>query len=197
MLIIATWVIAVATVVNLIVTGANVYVAWLSWRRTGEQLERTDKGLELTREQMALTREQIAHSREMFVESNRPRLEVQLTNCIYDEDKQELSFKVVVCNRGASAARKVSVFVYSIAFFEALTCVIQGVDIERDSTHTVTHFGPLKRPAWQASPDWPVITEVACSYVGMDEHSYGFKERHRWSRLDAAFVRYEVRERTG
>jgi len=193
----ATIVIAIAAAITAVATGAMAFIYWRISRQGAEQLERTDRQLAIAGQQTERLREQNDLTRELFAQSNRPRLEVELTNCSYDMGNEELSFRLEARNRGASAAHDVSISVFPMTLLEATPCVIHGIDIERDSTHALSHSGSLKKPAWDRSVDCPVIVEMACSYVGIDQHKYGFKERHRWNRTEPAFVRFQVTERTG
>lgn len=163
----ATWVIAFATV-------ANVIVYWRISRQVKEQIK--------------LTKEQIELTQKLFLESHRPDLSVAMENCKYSEPDGLFEGQVTLANHGAATAHQVK-FQIRMGSSHGLKDIgpiaIQPMGKIRQQFSFSTSPNTYRQS--QIAGNW-LNALIEGSYTGIADRSYQYQERQEYDPKLGHFV---------
>jgi hypothetical protein len=163
----ATWIIAIAAIVN-------VFVYW----RISEQ----------TKEQITLTKKQIELTQKLFLESHRPELSVAMDDCKYSEPDGLFEGQVTLENHGAATAHQIK-FQIRMGSSQGLKDIgpIAIQPMGKIKQQFSFPIGLSTYQQGQTAGNW-LNALIEGSYAGIGDRRYQYKERQEYDPKLGHFV---------
>jgi hypothetical protein len=167
MMALATWIIAIATI-------ANVLVYW----RISQQVK----------EQIVLTKDQIELTQKMFLESHRPELSVAMEDCKYSETDGLFEGQVTLANHGAATAHEVKLQIRMGSSHGLKDIGPIAIQPRGKIKHQFSFpIGFTTYQSGQTAGNW-LNALIEGSYTGIADHKYQYQERQEYDPKLGHFV---------